>query len=299
MANFRRSNQRNNRKAGSWLGRLIVFTIALIIGIIYLSFKANDWLGQNNSSDKVEIDNGQRFYLPESKGEIVHHKHYSLSYNEKHEQANWVAYILTESSLRLPNVKRAKRFNPDYSVNSQSSFHSDYTHSGYTRGHLAPAGDMAFSEASMKESFLMSNMSPQIRKFNNGIWKELEETVREWAYDFDELYIVSGPILNSSLKEKIGKNKVTVPEYFYKIILDIKGKDQKAISFLIPHERSEKHLKEYAVSIDELEALTGFDFFPDLLDDSEEEKIESEFDVSAWDFDEKKFKNRINKWNHQ
>lgn len=299
MANFRRSNQRNNRKAGSWLSRLILFTVFLVVAIIYLTFKANTWFQTGTLDGSPASPDGERFYLPSSTGQLVHHKFYSLDYNEKHEQANWVAYELTKASLKMPNVKRAKRFNPDYSVNSQSAFHKDYTHSGYTRGHMAPAGDMAFSEAAMKESFLMSNMSPQLREFNNGIWRELEENVRDWAYDDKRLYVISGPVLNTPIQKRIGKNKVSVPNDFFKILLDMEGGEQKAIAFLIPHAQSDKHLKEYAVTIDEIEKTTGIDFFGDLLEDWEEEQLESAFDVNKWKFDHKRFEDRVKHWNHQ
>jgi len=201
---------------------------------------------------------------------------------EKHEQAEWVAYQLTKSSLLAPNVKRADKFRPDYDVNSGSAFHKDYTRSGYTRGHMAPAGDMAFNKEAMNESFYMSNMSPQLAECNAGIWRDLEELVRDWAFDRNELVVISGPMLNRPIIKKIGKNKVSVPSAFYKIILDA-NKNESA-SFIIPNEGSNRHLKEFATSIDEIEKETGIDFFTDLLNDDEEERVESKSDVRSWDF---------------
>ena len=164
---------------------------------------------------------------------------------------------------------------------------------------MAPAGDMAFSTDAMQESFYMSNMTPQIRHFNNGIWRELEENVRDWAYDNDELYIVSGPIFYGSNPDRIGQNKVAVPDAFFKAILDIEGSKTKGIGFILPHERSYKHLREYAVSIDDIEKETGLDLYANLMEESEEEKLESQNESFRWNFDKKKYNERVNNWNKQ
>ncbi|GLR15400.1 endonuclease [Portibacter lacus] len=234
-----------------------------------------------------------RFYLPTgSNGELIHHTYYSLAYNEKMEQADWVAYELTKAQLLKPNVKRERQFRPDYDVSTQSAFHRDYTRSGYTRGHLAPAGDMAFNVEAMKESFFMSNMSPQLESFNGGIWRELEENIRDWAFDNDRLYIVTGPVLKKGIIKKIGDNKVAVPKYFFKVVLDIVGNEKKGIGFIMENEMSEVPLQEYAITIDSVEQFTGFDFFSDLITEDVEEEIESKVNVKDWRFDKRKFEDR-------
>ncbi len=241
----------------------------------------------------------ERFYIPYSENDhIIHHTHYSLAYNEKHEQADWVAYELTKASLVKPNVKRERNFRPDHKVETKSALHRDYSHSGYTRGHLAPAGDMAFDETAMKESFFMSNMSPQIESFNGGVWNELEQAVRDWAYDNERVFVVTGPVLNNEIIKKIGDNKVSVPKYFYKVVLDINGKEKKGIGFILENDRSDIHLREYAVSIDSVEALTGIDFFPDIMMDQLEEDLESNFDVRDWRFEEGRFRSRNKRWDN-
>ena len=165
---------------------------------------------------------------------------------------------------------------------------------------MAPAGDMAFNEEAMQESFLMSNMSPQSRVLNNGIWKELEEQVRDWAYSDDRVYIVTGPMLNRDKLETIGKKyKVTVASAFYKVILDINKPERKGIAFIIPHERSERRLQEYAVSIDELEDELGFDLFADLISEEVQADLESSFDIKDWKFNEKRYRARVEQWNDQ
>ncbi len=304
MAKFRK-NHNAGKGALSTLIRYVAFAIGvvLIMFILYVNsqnFEENDSFGKDYNVPSAS-ETGERFYLPEgSDGEVVHHKYYSLSYSEKHEQAEWVAYELTKKSIQAKNVKRAKKFNADYDVSTRSAFHRDYSNSGYTRGHMAPAGDMAFNEVAMKESFFMSNMSPQSRVLNNGIWKELEEQVRDWAYDHKRVYIVTGPMLNRKRITTIGKqNKITVPSAFYKVILDIDKPKRKGIAFVIPHERSERRLQEYAVSIDELEAELGFDFYADLISEDLQSELESSLDLEAWEFDEKRFRSRIDHWNGQ
>ena len=319
MAKFRKnhSSQSTNgeKRTGSLFQGNKMNVFRLIIGLIFIfivlyllsQIKIDTW-GDSQSahqeqdvtlSDEV-IDGAAKSFLPESTtGEVIKHKYYTLSYSEEHEQAEWVAYKLTEENLRKPKVKRARKFNPDKSVKGISAYHKDYTHSGYTRGHMAPAGDMNFNTEAMRESFYMSNMSPQVKELNGGIWRELEETVRDWAYDNDELYIVSGPVLaDGHIIKKIGRNKVSVPDMFYKIILDIKKPEQKAIAFLMPNERSERKIQEYAVSIDEVEELVGINFFADFLDPDVEAKLEAMNSTKKWKFDNSKYKKRIKKWNN-
>ena len=147
----------------------------------------------------------------------------------------------------------------------------DYAKSGYDRGHLAPAADMSWSEKVMQESFYFSNMSPQLPGFNRGIWKRLEEQVRDWALLYDSIYIVTGPVLSPDLSY-IGPNKVSVPKYYFKALISIK--ERKGIAFYMPNQKSEAALMNYAVSIDSLESILGLDLFH-LLPDQLEQQLES------------------------
>lgn len=218
-------------------------------------------------------------YLPLPAKDIVSHSYYTLSYNEKYEQANWVYYTLTDSLLRKPGVKRSNNFREDKKVVSRSAKPSDYTKSGYDRGHLCPAGDMGFDPRAMDESFLMSNMSPQMPGFNRGIWKELEEQVRQWAEIEGRLYVVTGPVFNDP-KGWIGKEKVLVPGYFFKIIYDPTD-EPKLIAFVFPNEKSDRPLSDYVLSVDDTEKLTGYDFFSQLPDELEN-TLESRVQLSGW-----------------
>ena len=213
---------------------------------------------------------------------IVHHQNYTLSYSEAHEQAEWVAYELTKEEI-LGQYDRADNFRSDTSVSTGSASLNDYRGSGYDRGHLAPAADMKFSADAMSESFYLSNMSPQDPSFNRGIWKKLEAMVRQWAYDNDSIYIVTGPVLNKDSYKTIGSNHVSIPEYYYKIILDFTEPEIKAIGFLLPNEKGVSPVASYAVSVDNVEEITGIDFFS-ALPDEQEDSLESTFDPSLWNF---------------
>jgi endonuclease G, mitochondrial len=214
-----------------------------------------------------------------SKDLIVKHTGYSLLYNETNEQASWVAYNLTKEETNKV-YDRTDKFLPDPAISTGSAIDADYSGSGYDRGHLAPAADMGWSSAAMTESFYYSNMSPQLPAFNRGIWKKLEELVRSWAVENNSLYIVTGPVLTSGLKS-IGPDKVSVPNYYYKVILDYEDPDIKGIGFIMPNAGSSKQLKDFAVTIDSVERFTGTDFYP-ALPDSQERMIEKTLCIDCW-----------------
>jgi endonuclease G len=214
---------------------------------------------------------------------LIQHSGYSFVYSEEHEQAKWIAYVLNNKELD-GIVGRSDNFREDPSVSSGSASNLDYAKSGYDRGHLAPAADMKWSEKAMSESFYFSNMSPQLPAFNRGIWKMLEEKMRDWALENDSILIVTGPILSSKNAKKhpsIGPNSVTVPAYYYKAILDFKKEKSKSIAFILPNQGSKMPLKSFMVSIDSLEKLSKIDFFYK-LDDKLETSVESRFCKECW-----------------
>jgi len=235
--------------------------------------------------------------LPSSTtGEIVRHTYYALSYSEDHEQAEWVAYELTRDRLDKNWVDRAASFFPDPLVRTESATPRDYSGSGYDRGHLVPAADMAFDTLAMNETFFMSNISPQERAFNGGIWRELEENVRDWARKFEHLYVVTGPVLSKAGKGRIGFSKVTVPEAYYKVLLA--PEQHRAIAFVLPNGVSDQPLMEYATTIDQVEQLTKIDFFPKMLRGLDEE-LEASLDKSAWPINSKRYEKRLREWNQR
>ena len=218
---------------------------------------------------------GQTFY-PSSNGAIIKHTYYSLSYLEPYEQAEWTYYTLTPEMLK-GRAKRSNRFKQDPNVSSGSAQLSDYTGSGYDRGHLVPAADMKLNRLAMNDSFLMSNMSPQHRSFNRGIWKKLEALVRSWGKE-SLIHIVTGGVLTNGLQE-IGSNGVDVPKQYYKIIYN--PSISSMIAFLLPNQKVSKPLDYFVVSVNEIENLTHIDFFPQLPDEIES-KLEQQKSTDNW-----------------
>lgn len=212
---------------------------------------------------------------------ILQHTAYTLSYNPSFHVANWVAYELTREET-IAAVKRNNRFVPDPLLPAGSASNEDYRGTGYDKGHLAPAADMAFSSQTMTESFYLSNMAPQEPAFNRGIWKRLEDRVRDWAEKEDTVYVVTGTVLTEGLST-IGRDRITVPALFYKVILDCTEPGIKGIGFLMPNEGSQLPLQHYAVTIDSVESLSGSDFFPKLPDDLEKQ-VENSIDLSLWNW---------------
>lgn len=219
-------------------------------------------------------------YLPTSTtGAIYSHSSYSFSYSENHEQSEWVAYVLEKNDLTNLNFQRPF-FEQDPLVKTASADWRNYKNSGYDKGHLCPAADRKSSFSDYNETFFTSNISPQKHDFNSGVWNRLEEKVRYWALKYDGLYVVTGGVLNDNLKS-IGKEKVSVPKYFYKVLLT---KDRsRMIGFLVPHQKSNRPIYEFTATVDDIEKMTGIDFFPKLSDTIENE-LETKSDYKEWSF---------------
>lgn len=202
---------------------------------------------------------------------IIRHRGYTLSYNSKYKQANWVAYLLTKNET-VKRFQRGEFFAPDPLLPG-TDFSIDYQKSGYDRGHLAPAADMGYSMETMVQSFFYSNMSPQLPRFNRGVWKKLEIQVRNWAVEYDSLYLVTGPIFDSVMPT-IGPHRVAVPKAYYKVLLQKRKGNWVGIGFILPNSNIKVDFKDYASNIDKVEEITGLDFFW-RLEDQIEKIIES------------------------
>lgn len=214
--------------------------------------------------------------------QIIQHQYYSLSYNNDHEVADWVSYELELFHLRNC-VQRSNSFKADPLVTLGSALPDDYQNSGFDRGHLVPAGDMKFDSVAMKETFYMSNMAPQPANFNRGMWASLESLVRAWAFNYKKIWVATGPILRGNLS-RIGRStKISVPQEFYKVILKQQGKDFVGIAFIMNVALPSNELQSYTVSIDDVEDLTGVNFFS-FLTSSQERTAESDFNLNQWDF---------------
>lgn len=308
MAKQTRKSRRTKKNSAEVF---FLFLIVLFAALFFVSYKEKidvaEWQvlsAENSSSDRNS--EGEQPVIPDSANleiplcghkntnngksgknseshEIHEHTGYTLCYREEYEQAEWVAYCFTRDEL-VKNASRSNNFHADPSISTGSATPEDYTKSGYDRGHLAPAADLSWSEQAMDDSFYMSNMSPQTPSFNRGIWKKLEEQVRLWVEKFGTVYVVSGPVLEKTAPEykAIGKNQVSVPEYYYKALL-ARTEDGTftAIGFILPNEKRTESFYEFAVTIDEVEKRTNLDFFP-ALPDNIENNVESKIPLSDW-----------------
>ena len=226
--------------------------------------------------------------------DYILHSAMALEYAEAYEQPRWVAHIVLPDII-TGSVGRTNDFRPDPMVATGSAVEADYflkylkadsTYDydgfGYDRGHLAPSADFRWSEKALSESYYYSNMSPQIDVFNREGWAELESLIRGYVFrnPGNQLYVVTGPILREGLPVvERGVNKVSIPEYFFKVVLD--RENGRGIGFILPHQPVNAPLETYAVPIDAVEERTGLDFF-NLLPEAEETALESRLDKAAW-----------------
>lgn len=211
--------------------------------------------------------------------QIIRHTGYTVSYNKDTKLPNWVSYELTRAETK-GKEKRSNRFIADPLVKGAIATNADYTRSGYDKGHMAPAADMKWSPVAMNESFYFSNMCPQHPQLNRRGWKKLEDKIRDWAVADSAIIIICGPVIKKQPKT-IGKNKVVVPQQFFKVILSPFVKPMRAIGFLFNNEQSVDPLSAYVVTVDSIERLTNMDFFS-LLPDELENKIEAEANYFQW-----------------
>lgn len=211
--------------------------------------------------------------------QIIEHTGYKVSYNQVWCIPNWVAYELTKTEVE-GQFPRKGGFCPDPLVKGLTAETSDYSNSGYDRGHMAPAADMKWSEKTMYESFYLSNICPQNRNLNGGIWLTLEERARYWAKKDFNIYIVCGPIMDA-IYDTIGKNGVAIPKAFFKVICKKYKGQYTAIGFIFPNENCTGDIFDYSCTVDKVEEITGHDFFYILTDDVEN-RIESVINRKDW-----------------
>lgn len=202
-----------------------------------------------------------------------------LSFNPEWHEPNWVAWELTADET-MGDIKRENNFYCDESVKGCAD-HYDYSYSGYDRGHMAPAADMKWSAQAMHSSFSMANICPQSKSLNTGAWKRLEEKCRIWAQADSAIIIISGPVTTDKPKDYIGDSRVAVPQRFFKVILSPYVTPMRGIGFIMPNDKVAGGMQAAAVSIDEVERVTGHDFFASLPDELENE-VESQCDFHYW-----------------
>lgn len=243
-------------------------TVILIIGVMIIFwYNMKEFQGHEEKKIENRID-----YLPSPhQGEIYTKPFFSLSYVEKYELPEWVAYRLTKDMINKPNHPRNQDFEPDPAIKTGSAHYHDYKQSGYTKGHLVPSADMSWDQQAMNSTFLMSNIAPMLENFNSGIWLELENDVRDWAVRYKDIIVISGPIFDDPIST-IGANKVLVPRYFYKAVYTMANGKPAVIGFLFNQEEQNfSTLDHYQIPIDSIEKITGLDFFANMYGSWENE----------------------------
>lgn len=200
--------------------------------------------------------------MPGAPEQLIVRKGYVLSYNCDTKLPNWVFWNLTGDHVEGKVKRPGTAYHEDTSVPNPRAAISDYRRSGYSRGHICPAGDNKWDRTAMYESFALTNICPQTERCNSGVWNSIEMMCREWAKEYDSIYIVSGPILSANY-ETIGANQVAVPDAFFKVVVCLNGR-KKGIGFICENDNSRQTMKQCVVTIEEIEQITGIDFFPNL-----------------------------------
>lgn len=261
-------------------------SIALLGGVIplflvILSSRADNAVSE---SQVVSEKSSKNILLPAKRNDIseiiLHRSGYTTSYNKTTRMPNWVAWELTAAHCSGPYKRKGSEFFEDEDVPTPRANNYDYSRSGYDRGHMCPAGDNKWSEQAMRQSFLFTNICPQNPNLNRGDWNEMENACRSWAKKYGSVYIVCGPILFKQKHKTIGSNKVVVPEAFFKVVLCMKG-TPKAIGFIYRNTNGNRPKDSYVNSVDQVERITGYDFFCNLPDNIEK-KVESNANLANW-----------------
>ena len=212
--------------------------------------------------------------------QVLKRTSYVVSYNKDTRCPNWVAWRLTAAHTTGDVKRMGNAFHEDMDVPAPRALNSDYKDSGYSRGHLCPAGDNKWDKDAMYETFLLSNVCPQNANLNSGVWNQIEMSCRRWAERDSDLYIITGPMyFRSSKRRYIGENRVAVPDAFFKVILCLRG--PKAIGFICRNTEGKGRKDQYTYSLSQLERLTGLHFFP-LLDSNTRSLIEDNADLTRW-----------------
>jgi endonuclease G len=270
-----------------------IFSTAVTIAIAYAGYNAvacgnsSNTSSNNNAVTNQNVEQHQQidlFKVVTSKDlpqEMLTYKGMKISYNPQLHIPNYVVWELTRDEVHGTVSRKGKKFQADPNVKGCPDTY-DYSNSGYDRGHMAPAGDMKWDETAMIESHYMTNICPQANDLNAGSWKSLEEKCRVWAEVDSAIIIICGPVLTDQITDYIGKStKVAVPKRFFKVILSPYANPPRAIGFIMPNSHVDGGMQRAAVSVDEVERVTGYDFFPELPDDIENQ-AESQCKFNYW-----------------
>lgn len=253
-------------------------TVALVCFLLYRV------IVNNNTPHLVPLSEGARDSLmtigmPLGMSDtLVRYDAFDVHFNGTKGVANCAAYELTRAELQ-GNAERSGDFIQDTRVKGCPE-PADYAGSGMDRGHLVPAADLKWSEGAMRQSFLLTNVCPMHKALNEGGWAKLEEKVREWTVRDSALLVFTGPVVSDG-GTTLASGRVTVPSAYYKVIMAPCVRPRRAIAFIYPNGHSGGRLRQYAVSVDEVERRTGLDFFP-FLSDEDQQRLEVPVHLDVW-----------------
>lgn len=214
---------------------------------------------------------------------LIEHEGFCLLYDVKTMCPRWVAWELTAEETKGNVSREGIDFKEDAKVPKECRvISSDYNGGHYGRGHMCPAGDMKWSQQAMQDCHYMTNICPQTAELNKNWWEHLERACRQWARQYGSIQIVCGPVFSESPKRFGRKHRMAVPIAFYKVVLSLKAGDEKAIGFLYANDDSPQPMEEAVCSVDEIERVTGIDFFSSLPDE-QENVLEAMTNLRAWD----------------
>lgn len=277
--------KRNNKKSSNLfdLAKTTVKTALWIVIVFALIFLLGRFIYNDlYPAPKIEIQAQglTDVKLPSGmKNVVCQYSGFTSYFNPETHIPNCVAYEIIESET-TGDEPRKKSFEADHTIDGCAES-SDYRNSGYDRGHMAPAADMKWSKEAMEESFLMTNICPQVKSLNSGIWHRLEQRVREWAARDSSIIVVCGPIFTPGKPvEQIGEIGVAVPHRFFKALY-APGRNI-GIAFIFDNDKVKGELRNYAVTIDSVERETGLDLFYNLPDDIENE-VENQCNYKLWE----------------
>lgn len=261
----------------------IILCVAVVCLVAYLISTAKERPADSATVPADRIPASELMEVRNPKGlkqKLLPYTGMTVSFNRDTHEPNWVAWELTRAETE-GETPREPGFSVDPEVDGCAT-PDDYRHTGFDRGHMAPAGDMKWHPEAMRESFYMTNICPQDEKLNRGAWKKLEEKCRARAQADSALIIVCGPIFDKlGPAARIGATGVAVPQRFFKVILAPYVQHPWAIGFIMPNGYVEGGMQRAAVSVDDVEKATGYDFFS-ALPDSLEKAVESRCDFPAF-----------------
>ena len=276
----KKNTPKGNKTKGLWtLLMIIAALIFYVVEVAEVKIDIPSAVGEQIEG-QLEIPTLEK----QTPSQIMTYKGFTVSYNNSTRLPNWVAYELTATEV-AGDLPRKDKFRPDPAVQGPQANKDDYRNSGWDRGHMAPAADMKWDEEAMGESCFFTNICPQNPQLNGGDWKELEDKCRKWAEKHGNIWIACGPIILGNEHGKLGANQVVIPDKFYKVVLAHINGEYQGVGFIFhnsPLRKSKisskppvnRPLESYVVSIDEVEAATGIDFFPALPADTQN-RVES------------------------